>query len=323
MVDRIKEIDVAKGIGIFLVVIGHSHLPIDKFIYWFHMPLFFIISGMLYKKQNNISDWFSLINKRFNKLLIPYFIFGSIIAIIIFLLTKDFLWLLKTLAKIIYGGRLLGAPFSVFWFVTVLFSTQIIYAIAQIKLSKKILLISLLISYLLAEIYSNIFFLRELAIPWNLDVVPIAVVYFGIGSFFKDNFGLVISKHKYQLLIILLTFIFIILQKVGLLNYELDMKNKIYNHFFLDIAIPLVFTLSIFIVSQYFKRINYLDIIFTYLGKISMFIMYLHWPVNFIFEILFEIKIDGIMFTVLGIAIPIIIYETVKSFSKFWELRLG
>lgn len=46
---RIDEIDVMRGIGILLVVIGHV-FPVGTkthaFIYGFHMPLFFIISGM-------------------------------------------------------------------------------------------------------------------------------------------------------------------------------------------------------------------------------------------------------------------------------------
>ena len=47
-------IDAARIIGIFCVVYGHEHpfaetndLLMRKFVYSFHMPLFFIISGIL------------------------------------------------------------------------------------------------------------------------------------------------------------------------------------------------------------------------------------------------------------------------------------
>lgn len=45
---RDSVIDIAKGIGIFLVVFGHVPLPMDLItpIYLFHMPLFFFLSGM-------------------------------------------------------------------------------------------------------------------------------------------------------------------------------------------------------------------------------------------------------------------------------------
>ena len=41
--DKNNFLSTAKGIGIILMVMGHSGVPgdIDKFIYQFHMPLFF------------------------------------------------------------------------------------------------------------------------------------------------------------------------------------------------------------------------------------------------------------------------------------------
>ena len=50
---RIDFIDVAKGIAIFLVVYGHTYdgRNLHLFIYSFHMPLFFFISGLLFKEN--------------------------------------------------------------------------------------------------------------------------------------------------------------------------------------------------------------------------------------------------------------------------------
>lgn len=49
---RLKWIDVLKGIGMYLVILGHTHFASRGVIYAFHMPLFFLISGMFfsYKK---------------------------------------------------------------------------------------------------------------------------------------------------------------------------------------------------------------------------------------------------------------------------------
>ena len=52
MQNRYSHLDVAKGIGIILVFIGHllSHDSyIGLTIYSFHMPLFFIVSGVFAK----------------------------------------------------------------------------------------------------------------------------------------------------------------------------------------------------------------------------------------------------------------------------------
>ncbi len=53
---RIEWIDTAKGIGIVLVVVGHtSFVPkaMINLIFAFHMPLFFFLSGCVYKKKSN------------------------------------------------------------------------------------------------------------------------------------------------------------------------------------------------------------------------------------------------------------------------------
>ena len=47
---RIEWIDVCKGLGIFLVVIGHTSIAqisqtVYNWIYSFHMPMFYMLSG--------------------------------------------------------------------------------------------------------------------------------------------------------------------------------------------------------------------------------------------------------------------------------------
>ena len=75
MSNRIVFIDIAKGIGILLVVLAHNDLQafapfLHQFIYAFHMPLFFFLSGMFFKPE---IGFFELLKKRFDSLLKPYF----------------------------------------------------------------------------------------------------------------------------------------------------------------------------------------------------------------------------------------------------------
>ena len=46
---RAVHIDIAKGIAICLMVYGHVNSYGSSYIYLFHMPLFFILSGYLTK----------------------------------------------------------------------------------------------------------------------------------------------------------------------------------------------------------------------------------------------------------------------------------
>ena len=72
MPQRIVHIDIAKGIGILLVVLAHNGLQayapfLHQFIYAFHMPLFFFLSGMFFKPEVGFLE---LLKKRFNSLLL-------------------------------------------------------------------------------------------------------------------------------------------------------------------------------------------------------------------------------------------------------------
>lgn len=75
---RINWIDIARGIGIILVVFGHTwreNLPKD-WLYSFHMPLFFFISGWLVNiKKTNLINWKNFLIKKFLSLIVPYVLF--------------------------------------------------------------------------------------------------------------------------------------------------------------------------------------------------------------------------------------------------------
>ncbi len=51
---RIEAFDILKGIGIILMIVAHTYGPdsvIWNFIYAFHLPLFFIVTGFFYKQK--------------------------------------------------------------------------------------------------------------------------------------------------------------------------------------------------------------------------------------------------------------------------------
>lgn len=81
---KFKELDIAKGIAIMAVVLGHAFPDADfgienqianfihSFVYGFHMPVFFFIAGLLSAKHKD-DQAYPYIKKRAKKLLIPYF----------------------------------------------------------------------------------------------------------------------------------------------------------------------------------------------------------------------------------------------------------
>lgn len=69
-----ESVQYAKAIGIVLVVIGHSGFwPCDNpFIYMFHMPLFFFLSGYCFKEDNLTKSYKPYIIKKVKGLYFPY-----------------------------------------------------------------------------------------------------------------------------------------------------------------------------------------------------------------------------------------------------------
>lgn len=72
MTERKNYLDMAKGIGIILVVMAHA-MPRLSYIWIvinsFHMPLFFVISGILFKTKSN---WMAYIKRKIITLYLPY-----------------------------------------------------------------------------------------------------------------------------------------------------------------------------------------------------------------------------------------------------------
>lgn len=70
MKKRINYLDIARGIGILCVIAGHMGIDkITAFVYPFHMPLFFLISGYL---LDTCQDMRGYMQKKMRQLLIPY-----------------------------------------------------------------------------------------------------------------------------------------------------------------------------------------------------------------------------------------------------------
>ena len=91
-----KKISFAQNIGIILVVAGHSFFqngnhPLCMWIYSFHMPLFFFISGYLLaftnrQKNRDVRNTIIIgkngyIAKKFQRMMIPYLVISSLVFI--------------------------------------------------------------------------------------------------------------------------------------------------------------------------------------------------------------------------------------------------
>ena len=131
--NRIDGIDIAKGIGMALVVLGHltPRTQVLRILaYSFHMPLFFILSGYFYNEKKPVS---LSIKKDFHKLILPAYgvlLFDSLVSVIKSVFDKA-AWptLIDWMEGIIlYEGVLWNSPV---WFLLTLFLCKNIFLLCS------------------------------------------------------------------------------------------------------------------------------------------------------------------------------------------------
>lgn len=131
MTKRLYYIDIAKGLCILLVVmghilqfnsIGHASQTVFNFIYSFHMPVFMLLSGFVASLSRDNIDItvMTFVRKKFVSLVIPFLTWGLFIMPIV-VYRKDF-FSLPTIAK-----DLILQPDTGAWFIISLFCIQIYY----------------------------------------------------------------------------------------------------------------------------------------------------------------------------------------------------
>lgn len=194
---RLHWIDALKGMGIMLVVFAHHSLPValDTYIFSFHMPLFFFISGFLFDFGKYAESGANFAKGRFRSLIVPYFGFALLTCLFYFLLDTAFQPEVINIkffeADALYGVYsilyALGPMISYnppLWFLTCLFITELFfYGLAKKYYSEpKKLLFWLSAAGVIGYLYSEYVPFR---LPWNVDVALSAVVFYGAGNLFR------------------------------------------------------------------------------------------------------------------------------------------
>lgn len=130
---RIDVYDIAKGIGILLVVVGHNMnttVALRTYLYSFHMPLFFILSGLVMKEKSECGILAEMRGER--KLVVNYAVYSLIYITFCFLvnfLILHNIGLSGVITSVVETITLYGI--SVLWFIsTLLLSKILIYQVS-------------------------------------------------------------------------------------------------------------------------------------------------------------------------------------------------
>ena len=201
MSQRIEWLDVAKGLGIIFVIYGHTIFKDELWriwIYSFHMPLFFFLSGITYNEEK-YSDGRKFLVSKIKGILIPYFIF-CVIALLRNIVEQ--LYMLLTMGKAFDGAVLVKKVIGIVvalrgsawacaaWFLPCIFVVFILmygtFKAAQLwKAEKKVCMTVAATVFLVAGLlYAKSGFPY---VPWSIDAAFVAFFFTALGWLCKHT----------------------------------------------------------------------------------------------------------------------------------------
>lgn len=339
---RNKIIDLMKSIGILLVVIGHcsKNIFLNRFIYIFHLPLFFLISGYLYNEKNSKEPW-NFVGQKIKKFVTLYILYGSFLVVF----RNIFIQMgILNVPKYKLGDIIIGIlnsclfqsiePFSAaMWFIPILLVSLIVYnfitnLVINIKDSKEkeikrtiiILLITILGIYLNNKNYN---------IGLHYQTVFVIMPFIHLGQIIKLYFK---DKLYPNLLVSFITIIITILCLLKL-NGGVELSiNQIWNPFIFYVLGSLLIYV-VYTICFYLDKFSKIASIFEYIGKNTFQIMCLHivsfkvldyivincFTKNYVILSNFTISYEKLFigYIIIGITLPLIFVYLLKKLKEY------
>jgi fucose 4-O-acetylase-like acetyltransferase len=289
---RISYIDIAKGIGIILVVMGHNDFSLIspflfKLIYSFHMPVFFFMSGIFFKPD---MSFLTLLRRRFDSVLRPYIFIILLIFFATLSFTKvDFANSTSRLVKALYGnGHYLDWVqlwFLPHLFVISLFAFLFFQIVRRLGLPwlKWVLLVTVQVVGVLSISafwpFTINFFGRQLTLfglPFSLDLVLISGFFFILGYELFQNFPVTLFKKPQVCIILGLS----LSALVWFFPATIDFNIREFDSLFLNTLEALLGIAFILSLALQIERIARLASIFEYIGQASLIILLFQVPIQ-------------------------------------------
>ena len=296
------------------------------------MPLFMFISGYLFylsltKNGKTIKDLNIKIGikKKFQRLLIPYFVISSLAFLPKFILNKYAVRPVAFDLKCFINGFLYPTenPIIFFWFLPTLFIIMILVMIILRKLRdiNVMLLIVTLVIGIISRFYIHVSIL-------NISGCLNYLFFFVLGMYVKKNYYLILkSFQKRNMRYVITSVLFLILTILDIYTYNFvdsfsGVVKSVYYYFVGTVGISFSFCLA------YFYELNDYNF-FKKLYGTSYSIYLLSWfPQVFIRILWFQIlKYNSLVGTILsficGVLIPVIVNKIVKKyFSRVKFIRV-
>lgn len=295
--NRLDYIDLSKGFAIILVVLGHIYKDnyIRTWLYSFHIPLFFIISGILlnYKDITN-NNFLYILKIKIKNIMIPYFCFEVLNIIIWCINNREF-----TISALRWNmiDTILLYAHGTTWFLPCLFVAEIMFLIIRKVIKNDYVLI------IVSSLITISPFILNLGQGITLIIFRccIALGFVCLGYFvYPIQKDINLSKIKIAML-------FCINIILSILNGRVDLYKITFNNVLLYFLCAILGSISILML---FKNIKIKCL--SYFGKNSLVIMCIHNNLILILKSIFKFSYDGyvkgliLLVVIMLIQIPII-----------------
>ena len=313
---RLEWIDLAKGITMILVIIGHTiHLSLLRYIiYSFHMSLFFIASGITYRTSENNKMFKQKMKKSFRHLILPtiiIYLLQIIIEVILtfnqisfldYFLTKTYVAVFASGYDLKFGSKTIVGIGAV-WFFVVLFISKTLYDYLHLKLKQNVFIIVVLLLSVCGVVIGNL-----QALPLSFDIALVVLPLYLVGKYIQQNTLLI--KNTVILPISLLIWGLTFFLEYTVKGYSMEFTIRAYPIY------PLCFLTaiagSIFIVSASISLLKIKSFLrpLIFIGKNSMYLFWVHimdyllksvWDIeeNLFLRVTVRIIIDMFFFIIL------------------------
>lgn len=251
-IKRLDEIDILKAIGIILMVMGHIGFGsiFDYWIHAFHMPMFYLISGFLYKRKNTSFKEFA--NKKIKTLMLPYLSFGILhylIWLAINFETAKGMQLFNPLYHLLVFNTDELPISGALWFLTSLLFVDLIYLIIdkqKNKLIKNISIVCISLIGCIIPIYMRL--------PLALDTSFMAIGLFHIGTLLRQ-FRNILKNSILKGLVI-----FVIGSILSFVNGYVNVRMGIYSNIILYYCNAVLITVGLYLIVFVIMDKMFLDI---------------------------------------------------------------
>ncbi len=322
---RDVSIDIAKGIGIILVVFGHTFqiYSVTSWIYAFHMPLFFLLAGYTFNTQENLQNPKRFLKKTFLKLMVPYFAVGFF-SYFLYVFLAPTLSLpevtVNDAALGILNGNGINLPFDVvLWFLPALFFAGAIFLILRFMLKEITLFIGVMAVSVLGIVIGLYYHL-----PQGFDIAMTVQLFMYCGHILKRTDVLKKIRQNLNtgflmgiaLSMMLVTFVF------NSMNGRIDLMTRIYGQPFMFFIAALSGSISVLFISVFFStqghRYNFVGRILETSGRASMYTYISHIPLAYCFAsvcvtlwgfwIYYTFDTYWYLIFIIGLSVPTLIY---------------